>query len=127
MGSLGTIRTRIGAFAQEKIVRPAAKTWQDVIDNTLIFLQDRSTAYRQKLGGNDMGSKLILKDLYQFSHFGSTKFVDNSLLAERLRGRQDVILRILEHTTMTPKMLFALYNDTSVPDAIEDEENDNGR
>lgn len=127
MGSVGSITTRAGAFMQDKVVRPFNLTVQKVIDNTLVFLQDRSTAYRIKLGGQDAASQLILKDLYQFSHFGSTRFVDNPHLAERLRGRQDVIYRILEHTTMTPRQLFSLYNNSPVPEDIEDEENDDGR
>ena len=126
MGSVGTIRTRAGAFMQEKVVAPTMVTLQQIKDNTLLFLKDRSTAYRQKLGGHDMGSQLILKDLYQFSHFGDTGFVKNPYLAERLRGRQDVILRILQHTTMTTEQLFRLFNNGPVPTAEEDEENDNG-
>jgi|SRR5580658_1951975 hypothetical protein len=94
----------------------------DVVQNTLLFLRDRSTAYRLLFNPKDLKAKLVLKDLLQYSHWGEDKFIEDARLAERLKGRQDVILRILRHQSLTPKQLFTLFNNSPVPQAEQDEE-----
>lgn len=121
MGSIGTIRTRAGAHLQEVAMKTAV-TVQEVVDNTLVFLRDRSTAYRRVFDKSKLDSRVVLKDLLSFSKWGDTTFIENERLAERLRGRQDVVLRILQHQVMTPKQLMALLNNSPVPILDEEEE-----
>jgi hypothetical protein len=126
MGSIGTIRTRAGAHIAE-VAMKASVTVQEVIDNTLVFLRDRSTAYRRTFDRSKLDARVVMKDLLTFSKWGDTSFVENDRLAERLRGRQDVVLRILQHQVMTPRQLMALLNSSPVPILDqEDSEDENG-
>jgi hypothetical protein len=101
-------------------------TVQSVIDNTLLFLRDRSTAYRLLFNQRDLKAKIVMRDFLEYSHWGETQFIENERLAERIKGRQDMILRICQNLCLSPKQLFALANNSPVPQTSEDEENDDG-
>jgi len=123
MGSIGTIRTRAGAHLKE-VAMNTAVTVQEAIDNTLVFLRDRSTAYRRTFDKSKLDARVVIKDLLTFSHWGETAPYATDRLTERMLGRQDVVLRILQHQVMTPRQLMALLNSSPVPILDEEEEED---
>ena len=100
-----------------------ALTINKVVENTLLFLRDRKTAYQLKFGAKDGATRLIMKDLAQFCHWQQGAFHTNPRITDRLLGRQDVLRRINEHLGLTDRQLFALYNGSPIPDLIE-EDND---
>ena len=101
-----------------------ALTLQKVVDNTLLFLRDRKTAYQLKFGPKDGATRLIMADLVRFCHWQTGAFHKDQRITDRLLGRQDVLRRINEHIGLTDRQLMVLYNGGQVPDLIEEEEND---
>jgi hypothetical protein len=101
-----------------------ALTLQKVVDNTLLFLRDRKTAYQLKFGNKDGATRLIMADLVKFTHWREGAFHKDQRVTDRLLGRQDVLRRINEHIGLTDRQLMVLYNGGQVPDLIEEEQDD---
>lgn len=100
-------------------------TWGKVVQNTLLFCRDRSTAYKVLFSSNSTASRIVWNDFLAFCKWREGAFHENSRVTDRILGRQDVLRRILEHVNLTPKQLMALYNSSPVPeDIVEDKETD---
>lgn len=100
-------------------------TIREVVENTLIFLRDRKTAYSLTFSKNKGATRLVMADLVKFSKWQEGAFHKDQRVTDRLLGRQDVIRRINEHLNLSDTQLMALYNGSPVPGLIEDD--DNGR
>ena len=102
----------------------ARLTMQTVLDNTMLFLRDRSTAY--KLAITSPAGQAMYSDLLKFSRYvqGPADLDNNQTW--RLIGRQDMIRRIQQHVNLTDTQLFALYNGSGFqpPTASQEEDND---
>lgn len=99
-------------------------TVRTVIDNTLLFLRDRKTAYSLKFGAKDGATRMIMADLVRFCHWQEGAFHKDQRITDRLLGRQDVLRRINEHIGLTDRQLMVLYNGGPIPDLIEENEDD---
>ena len=100
----------------------ARLTVQKVIDNTMIFLRDRSTAY--KLAITSPAGQMMYGDLLKFSRYAQGPADPDQFQTWRLIGRQDMIRRIQQHVNLTDTQLFALYNGSGFqpPTAPKDDE-----
>lgn len=99
-----------------------AITVNKIVENTLIFLRDRKTAYLLKFGAKDGATRLIMKDLAKFCRWQEGAFHANPRITDRLLGRQDVLRRINEHLGLSDTQLMALYNSSPVPDLIQEDD-----
>ena len=102
----------------------ARLTIQQVIDNTMVFLRDRSTAY--KLAITSPAGQMMYGDLLKFSRYMQGPADPDPNQTWRLIGRQDMIRRIQQHINLTDTQLFALYNGSGFqpPTASKDEDNE---
>jgi hypothetical protein len=125
---MGTIEVNIDK--NPDLSEPAAErpiTWGKVIDNTLLFLKDRKTAYQLLFDVRRSGAaRIVLKDLMQFCKWDESAFHENEHIKDRILGRQDVIRRIEQHLYLNRRKLFNLYNGSDIPAPVQDEENDDG-
>jgi hypothetical protein len=72
-------------------------------------LRQRMRAYRNAQQSGKMLDDEVMVDLFKFSHFFDD--TDGALTTEEvlvLRGRQQVIRRILQHTRLTAEELFPI-------------------
>jgi hypothetical protein len=96
-------------------------------DRTLVFLKDRSTAYRLAFGSP--AGQLVLDDLAQFCHANKSVWNENQRLTDVAIGHHEVFLRILQHLNLNPEQLLTMYNGQHIQDALaklKEEEDDNG-
>lgn len=86
-------------------------TADELMQNTLLFLRDRSSAYKTVFKENEVAQHIVLEDLARFCRANETCAVpgdrDRSLILE---GRREVWLRIQQHLGLTEKELMAIYN-----------------
>lgn len=103
----------------------ARLTVQNVIDNTMIFLRDRSTAY--KLAITSPAGQMMYGDLLKFSRYAQGPADPDQFQTWRLIGRQDMIRRIQQHVNLSDAQLFSLYNGSGFQPPTEtkdDEDNE---
>jgi hypothetical protein len=97
-------------------------TVQKVIDNTMIFLRDRSTAY--KLAITSPAGQMMYGDLLKFSRYAQGPADLDQFQTWRLIGRQDMIRRIQQHINLTDQQLFSLYNGAGFQPTVEHKDED---
>jgi hypothetical protein len=102
----------------------ARLTMTAVINNTMLFLRDRSTAY--KLAITSPAGQMMFSDLLKYTRFLQGPADPDNNQTWRLIGRQDVIRRIQQHINLTDSQLFALYNGSGFqpPTASKEDESD---
>jgi hypothetical protein len=89
---------------------------RNVRDRTLVFLKDRSTAYRLAFGSP--AGQLVLDDLAQFCHANKSVWNENRRLTDVAIGHHEVFLRILQHLNLSPDQLLTLYNGQHIQEAL---------
>ena len=100
----------------------ARLTVQKVIDNTMVFLRDRSTAY--KLAITSPAGQMMYGDLLKFSRYAQGPADPDQFQTWRLIGRQDMIRRIQQHVNLTDGQLFALFNGAGFQPPVTKDEDD---
>jgi hypothetical protein len=76
-------------------------------------MENRKKAYQLTFGSSP--GRVVLRDLGPFCRLMQSSWHDNQRTADRLQGRQDVILRIMAHMNLSEDQLMALYADMQKP------------
>ena len=77
-------------------------------EQVLQFIRDRKTAYSQVFADN-LASREVLSDLRKFCRADASTFHVDARVAAALDGRREVMLRILDYTTLTIDELYEKY------------------
>jgi len=88
---------------------------KDLTQNTLEFLNSRRRAYGLVFRDNTEPSRVVMKDLTEFTHWIEGPAGATNEETWRLIGRQDVLRRIMQHANLSDRQLMALYNGGRVP------------
>ena len=100
----------------------ARLTLKAVVANTMVFLRDRSTAY--KLVITSPAGQMMYGDLLKFSRYMQGPADPDPNQTWRLIGRQDMIRRIQQHVNLTDGQLFAVFNGAGFPPPVTKDEDD---
>lgn len=97
-----------------------------VRDRTMLFLKERSTAYR--LTFTSPAGRLVFDDLAKYCFANQSVYHEQQRMTDVAIGRHEVFLRILQHLNLDPEQLMKLYNGQQIQEALaklaeEDEEN----
>jgi hypothetical protein len=89
----------------------------DVIEKAYALVRNlfsrRSQAYSRVFNTDDdpLGDKaVVLNDLMKFCHFDQGVYHPNQRMTDVLIGRQEVLQRIIDYSTLDSATLYAKYN-----------------
>lgn len=91
---------------------------QKIVWETLNFLKQRRMAYHETFKDTSYANQYVLKDLAKFCHWGATPFQPGERETLIFIGRQQVLLRIKQHLSLSDQDLFKLYSGGANPQVI---------
>jgi hypothetical protein len=83
--------------------------FKEAIERTKRFLSRRKQAYVTVFDPNSVDAQKVLRDLMRFCRAYETTFHADPRIHAVLEGRREVLLRITNHTNMTPDQLWEIY------------------
>jgi hypothetical protein len=84
-------------------------TFSEAWEKGKLFLTSRTGAYRRRLGGMDVDSRMIMADLAMFCRANESTFHPDPRIAANYDGRREVFLRIAKHLHMTDEQIMKAY------------------
>lgn len=80
------------------------------------LMQERQTAYSRIFVGDAVAAGAVMQDLRRFCRADSTTFHPDPRVHAALEGRREVVLRILDYTTLSIDDLCVKYGKAETND-----------